>query len=73
MKAVKAYLEKEKPDQVEAFEKGAQVFAKKIVGNFKDYEFVRSTALAADFPFVLKSSCFVRFYSTRARRWTLMA
>ena len=40
MKAVKAELEKSKPERVEAFEKGAQAFAKKIVANFKDYEFV---------------------------------
>jgi len=39
MKAVKAKLEEVKPDRVEAFEKGAQVYAKKIVANFKDYEF----------------------------------
>ncbi|RVD87579.1 uncharacterized protein DFL_001804 [Arthrobotrys flagrans] len=36
MKAVKAKLD---PSRVEAFEKGAQAFAKKIVGGFKDYEF----------------------------------
>lgn len=40
MKSVKAELEKSKPERVEAFEKGAQAFAKKIVANFKDYEFV---------------------------------
>ena len=40
MKAVKAKLVETKPDRVEAFEKGAQNFAKKIVANFKDYEFV---------------------------------
>ncbi|KAJ3521522.1 hypothetical protein NM688_g9006 [Phlebia brevispora] len=39
MKAVKVYLQDNSPDQVEAFEKSAQGFAKKIVGNFKDYEF----------------------------------
>ena len=39
MKAVKAHLQETKPDRVEAFEKGAQAFAKKIVANFKDYEF----------------------------------
>ena len=40
MKAVKAELEKSNPERVAVFEKGAQAFAKKIVGNFKDYEFV---------------------------------
>ena len=39
MKAVKKHLEENQPDRVAAFEKGAQEFAKKIVGNFKDYEF----------------------------------
>jgi hypothetical protein len=40
MKAVKAKLAESKPDRVDAFEKGAAAFAKKIVANFKDYEFV---------------------------------
>ena len=40
MKTVKAKLQETSPDDVAAFEKGAQAFAKKIVGNFKDYEFV---------------------------------
>lgn len=40
MKAVKTKLQETNPDRVEAFEKGAATFAKKIVGNFKDYEFV---------------------------------
>ncbi|KAI0774267.1 translationally controlled tumor-associated [Fomes fomentarius] len=39
MKAVKQHLQENKPDRVDAFEKGAQAFAKKIIGNFKDYEF----------------------------------
>ena len=43
MKSVKQKLQETKPDRVAAFEKGASEFAKKIVGNFKDYEFV-STA-----------------------------
>lgn len=37
MKAVKAKLDE---GRVEAFEKGASTFAKKIVANFKDFEFV---------------------------------
>lgn len=40
MKAVKAKLAETNPGQVEAFEKGAQGYAKKIVANFKDFEFV---------------------------------
>jgi hypothetical protein len=39
MKAVKAHLQEKNPDRVAAFEKEAAEFAKKIVGNFKDYEF----------------------------------
>ena len=37
MKAVKGKLPE---DRVADFEKGASAFAKKIVANFKDYEFV---------------------------------
>ena len=37
MKSVKAKLSE---DRVVAFEKGAAAYAKKIVANFKDYEFV---------------------------------
>merc|ERR1712093_597137 len=48
MKAVKTYLQENKPDQVEAFEKGAQAFAKKIVGNFKDYEFYTGESMDPD-------------------------
>lgn len=42
MKAVKAKLSESKPDRVAEFEKGAAAYAKKIVANFKDFEFVRS-------------------------------
>lgn len=48
MKAVKGYLEKNKPERVEAFEKGAQAFAKKIVANFKDYEFYTGESMDPD-------------------------
>lgn len=40
MKAVK---EKLPEDQVADFEKGAQAFAKKLIANFKDYEFVSAS------------------------------
>lgn len=40
MKAVKTKLSETNPERVEAFEKGAAAFAKKLVANFKDYEFV---------------------------------
>ncbi|KAI0732910.1 translationally controlled tumor-associated [Fomitopsis betulina] len=48
MKSVKAELEKSKPERVEAFEKGAQAFAKKIVANFKDYEFYTGESMNPD-------------------------
>lgn len=37
---MKAIKEKLPEDRVATFEKGAQAYAKKIVANFKDYEFV---------------------------------
>jgi hypothetical protein len=40
MKAIKEKLQETRPEEVAAFEKGAAAFAKKIVANFKDYEFV---------------------------------
>ncbi|KAK9377142.1 translationally controlled tumor protein [Lipomyces chichibuensis] len=39
MKAVKAKLAETSPDDVTIFEKGAQAYVKKVVANFKDYEF----------------------------------
>ena len=40
MKAIKTKLQADQPDEVADFEKGAAAFAKKIVSNFKDFEFV---------------------------------
>lgn len=48
MKAVKAHLEEKNPERVAAFEKGAQAFAKKIIGNFKDYEFYVGESMNPD-------------------------
>lgn len=48
MKAVKAELEKNHPERVEAFEKNASSFAKKIVTNFKDYEFYIGESMNPD-------------------------
>jgi hypothetical protein len=45
MKAVKAKLPE---DRVEGFEKGAQAYAKKIVANFKDYEFYIGESMNPD-------------------------
>lgn len=42
MKAIKTKLQETNPERVELFEKGAAAYAKKIVTNFKDYEFVSS-------------------------------
>ncbi|KAF2657605.1 microtubule/calcium-binding protein [Lophiostoma macrostomum CBS 122681] len=51
MKKVKEGL-KAKPDadeaEVAAFEKGAQAFAKKIIANFKDYEFLIGESMDPD-------------------------
>lgn len=41
MKDVKKKLAESNPDRVDAFEKGAAAYAKKVVANFKDFEFVR--------------------------------
>ncbi|KAI0053548.1 translationally controlled tumor-associated [Auriscalpium vulgare] len=45
MKAVKAKLPE---DRVKAFEGGAQTFAKKVVANFKDYEFYTGEGMNPD-------------------------
>jgi hypothetical protein len=50
MKTVKEKL-KEKgasEDEIKAFETGAQGFAKKIVGSFKDYEFLIGESMDPD-------------------------
>lgn len=50
MKKVKAAM-KEKgasDEEVSAFEKGASGYAKKIVGNFKDYEFLIGESMNPD-------------------------
>ena len=63
MKAVKGKLPE---DRVADFEKGAQAYAKKIVVNFKDYEFVcfsRPTFFQLNFNMGCSSS---------ASPWTLM-
>ncbi|KAF5363247.1 hypothetical protein D9756_000424 [Leucocoprinus leucothites] len=48
MKTIKEKLEKENPERVAAFEKGAQAFAKKIISNFKDYEFYTGKSMDPD-------------------------
>ena len=50
MKAVKAKLSEEgaSAEEITTFEKGAQAFAKKIVANFKDYEFLIGESMDPD-------------------------
>ena len=59
MKAVKGKLAETNPDRVEAFEKGAQAYAKKIVANFKDFEFVRLVSSQIHYTFLL---CYILVY-----------
>jgi hypothetical protein len=53
MKKVKAHLAEKEPDRVEAFEKAAQGYAKKIVANFKDWEFYTGDGMDPDAMVVL--------------------
>jgi hypothetical protein len=50
MKAVKEAMKKKgaSEDEIKEFEKGASTFAKKIVGNFKDYEFLIGESMDPD-------------------------
>ncbi|KAI6105544.1 translationally controlled tumor-associated [Pisolithus sp. B1] len=48
MKAVKEKLGQANPERVEAFEKGASAYAKKIVANFKDFEFYTGESMNPD-------------------------
>ncbi|PSN74979.1 microtubule/calcium-binding protein [Corynespora cassiicola Philippines] len=50
MKAVKTKLQEKgaSADEIKAFETGAQGFAKKIVSNFKDYEFLIGESMDPD-------------------------
>jgi len=48
MKAVKTKLAETNPERVEAFEKGAAAYAKKIVANFKNFEFYTGESMNPD-------------------------
>ncbi len=50
MKAVKTKLQEEgkSAEEVKAFETGAATFAKKIIGNFKDWEFYTGESMDPD-------------------------
>jgi hypothetical protein len=54
MKKVKETMTKNgaSEDEVKEFEKGAQGFAKKIIANFKDYEFLIGTSMDPDAMYV---------------------
>lgn len=45
MGAVKAHLEKTNPERVADFMKGAQTFAKRVLGNFSEYEFYTTESM----------------------------
>lgn len=53
MKRVKAYLAENKPEEVEAFEKGATTYIKKVLGSFKDWEFYTGESMDPDAMVVL--------------------
>ncbi|WFD32296.1 hypothetical protein MSPP1_003341 [Malassezia sp. CBS 17886] len=48
MKAIKAELQESNPARLPEFEKKAPEFAKKVVGNFKDYEFFTGESMNPD-------------------------
>lgn len=48
MKKVKKHLEEKDPEAVQTFEEGAKVAVKKIVSNFKDYEFFTGESMNPD-------------------------
>ena len=50
MKAIKEALKKKgsSDEEIAAFEKGAQGFAKKVIGNFKDYDFYIGESMNPD-------------------------
>jgi hypothetical protein len=69
MKTVKAKLvEKGAPaEEVSCFEKGAQAFAKKIVANFKDYEFLIGESMDINGMYVINFlSCLDTFCNEQA-------
>jgi hypothetical protein len=71
MKAVKANLSETKPDRVAAFEKEAAEFAKKIVGNFKDYEFYVGESMNPEGMVALLVSCLLPPSHTFWAKWII--
>lgn len=54
-KKVKAHLSKNDPDQVEAFEKGARTYVKKVISSFDDWEFYTGESMEPDAMVVMLS------------------
>lgn len=52
MAAVKAHLEKTAPERVADFMKGAQTFAKRVLGNFSEYEFYTTESMVRLFAYL---------------------
>ena len=53
MKKVKAYLEENAPDRVDAFMKGVQPFVKTVLGEFKEYQFFMGESMDPECNIVL--------------------
>ncbi|AOA62081.1 Ribosome associating protein [Komagataella phaffii CBS 7435] len=53
MKRIRAHLTENAPDQVEAFEKGASAYAKKILSSFGDWDFYTGESMDPDGMIVL--------------------
>lgn len=53
MKKVKAHLQETNPDEIEAFEKGATAYVKKVIGSFKDWDFYTGESMDPDAMVVL--------------------
>lgn len=53
MKRVKAHLAEKNPEGIEAFEKGATAYVKKVVGSFADWEFFTGESMDPDGMIVL--------------------
>ncbi|GME92052.1 hypothetical protein B5S28_g855 [[Candida] boidinii] len=53
MKKIKAYLAENRPEELEAFEKGATTYVKKVVSSFGDWDFYTSESMDPDAMIVL--------------------
>ncbi|EMR09209.1 hypothetical protein PNEG_02545 [Pneumocystis murina B123] len=48
LKKLKQYLQENRPDRVEVFEKGVTTFIKKVLANFSDYDFFIGESMDVD-------------------------